>query len=111
MDVKHVQFVEEAVSQVCSSLRPDAVALVDAWDYTDKSLNSTIGGKDGAIYENQYLAACQAPTNAKLVPDFFKAIEKYLDKEFLALRNKPCDLCDPNDTECYPEEATPAARL
>jgi len=32
-------------------LRPDAVALVDAFDYSDKVLNSCLGRYDGNVYE------------------------------------------------------------
>jgi acyl-CoA oxidase len=39
---------------MCSAIRPEAVALVDAWDFPDRALNSTIGGFDGDVYEKQY---------------------------------------------------------
>jgi len=33
-------------------IRPDAVALVDAFDFPDNILNSSIGRFDGNIYES-----------------------------------------------------------
>ena len=33
------------VAALCTSLRPEAAALVDAWDFDDIVLNSTIGGE------------------------------------------------------------------
>mmetsp|Transcript_39711 Transcript_39711/g.64460 ORF Transcript_39711/g.64460 Transcript_39711/m.64460 type:complete len:697 (-) Transcript_39711:741-2831(-) len=102
IDVVQFQLIEHATSLVCSALRPDAIALTDCWDYNDKALNSTIGSKDGNVYENQYLAAKNAPINQKPVPEFFDAIKPFLDMEFLSLRNKTVEECDPGDTESYP---------
>jgi len=40
-----------AVEQLCTQLKPDAVALVDAIAPTDFILNSALGRSDGQIYE------------------------------------------------------------
>ena len=40
------------------------MALVDAWDFHDKALNSTIGRYDGNVYEAQYMAAVKSPLNS-----------------------------------------------
>lgn len=101
LDIDQVELVEEACSRVCSMLRPDAVALVDAWDYPDHALNSTIGGRDGDVYEKQYLAAVDSPLNDKRVPDYFEAIKPFLDLEFLALRNNTHPMYTGQDE--YPE--------
>ena len=39
-----------------SQIRPDAVTLVDAFDIPDRVLNSTIGRRDGNVYEALYEA-------------------------------------------------------
>jgi len=101
-DISTFTLIEEATSSVCNALRPDSVALVDSWDYTDAALNSTIGAKDGNIYERQYTAALRSETNKSKKPEFLEAIKPYLDLEFLALRNKSSPMCDPDDTTSYP---------
>jgi acyl-CoA oxidase len=36
------------------NIRPNAVALVDAFDFSDTALNSSIGRYDGNVYEEMY---------------------------------------------------------
>ena len=40
-----------ALGDVLEAIRPNAVALVDAFDFTDASLVSALGRKDGNVYE------------------------------------------------------------
>ncbi|NWX16319.1 ACOX2 oxidase, partial [Aegotheles bennettii] len=54
-------------------IRKDAVPLVDAFDFTDKSLNSALGSYDGQVYQRLYEWAQKSPTN-KMSP----AYERYL---------------------------------
>ena len=44
-------------------LRPDAVALVDAFGLTDYQLNSALGRKDGDVYRALLAAAQASPLN------------------------------------------------
>jgi len=46
--------------------RPDAVPLVDAFDFTDKNLNSALGSYDGQIYQRLYEWAQKSPTNKQV---------------------------------------------
>uniref|UniRef100_A0A8B9VIR2 Acyl-coenzyme A oxidase n=1 Tax=Anas zonorhyncha TaxID=75864 RepID=A0A8B9VIR2_9AVES len=55
-------------------IRKDAVPLVDAFDFTDKSLNSALGSYDGNVYQRLYEWAQKSPTNQQISP----AYEKYL---------------------------------
>ncbi|XP_069721789.1 peroxisomal acyl-coenzyme A oxidase 2 [Phaenicophaeus curvirostris] len=55
-------------------IRRDAVPLVDAFDFTDKSLNSALGSYDGQVYQRLYEWAQKSPTNKQISP----AYEKYL---------------------------------
>ncbi|NXC16136.1 ACOX2 oxidase, partial [Corythaeola cristata] len=55
-------------------IRKDAVPLVDAFDFTDKSLNSALGSYDGQVYQRLYEWAQKSPTNKQMSP----AYEKYL---------------------------------
>lgn len=54
----------EASFAVLASLRPDAVALVDAFGLPDYLLNSAIGAADGDVYRRLREAAGSAPFNA-----------------------------------------------
>eukprot|EP00933_Yihiella_yeosuensis_P038580 TRINITY_DN3250_c0_g1_i2.p1 TRINITY_DN3250_c0_g1~~TRINITY_DN3250_c0_g1_i2.p1 ORF type:complete len:749 (+),score=158.77 TRINITY_DN3250_c0_g1_i2:242-2248(+) len=47
----------EARHRLCKELRFEAVALVDAFDYEDRILNSTLGGRDGRVYEALFEAS------------------------------------------------------
>ena len=44
-------------------VRPDAVALVDAFDLTDRYLASALGRYDGRVYEHLYEWAKSSPLN------------------------------------------------
>jgi acyl-CoA oxidase len=109
LDISQTELAEAACNEVCSQIRPDALALVDAWDFPDAALNSTIGGYDGNIYEAQYKAAVSSPLNQKRIPGFFEKIKPYLDLNVLSFRNKT----DPSYTgqDNYPEgeETAPAS--
>mmetsp|Transcript_10061 Transcript_10061/g.25631 ORF Transcript_10061/g.25631 Transcript_10061/m.25631 type:complete len:142 (+) Transcript_10061:183-608(+) len=68
-------------------LRPDAVALVDAFDYDDRILNSTLGRKDGKVYEALYEAAQRGIQEFSDPFKGYEHLEPFLDKDFLRLRN------------------------
>ncbi|KAF3549799.1 hypothetical protein DY000_02001876 [Brassica cretica] len=52
-----------------SQLRPNAVALVDAFDYTDHYLGSVLGRYDGNVYPKLFEEALKDPLNDSVVPD------------------------------------------
>ena len=45
---------EVRLVELLAEIRPDAVALVDAFDFSDHSLSSILGRYDGNVYENMY---------------------------------------------------------
>ena len=49
--------------QLYAELRPNAVALVDAYDYPDHVLQSCLGRYDGNVYEALYEYAKGSPLN------------------------------------------------
>ena len=49
--------------ELLSRLRPDAVGLVDAFDFSDDVLQSCLGAYDGNVYERLYESAKRAPFN------------------------------------------------
>ena len=82
---------QAAAAELCTALRPDAVALADSWDFPDRILNSVLGRHDGNIYEAIFKASVISPLNRKEVPRFLQAFEPNLDKDFLALNNAMCE--------------------
>uniref|UniRef100_H3BZB4 Acyl-coenzyme A oxidase n=1 Tax=Tetraodon nigroviridis TaxID=99883 RepID=H3BZB4_TETNG len=67
--------VSARIKELLEELRPDAVALVDAFDLNDRKLNSVLGRYDGNVYEHLYEWARQSPLNATEVHESF---HKYL---------------------------------
>lgn len=54
-----VQMLRDQVEALARELRPDAVSLVDAFNYSDVVLGSYIGAADGDIY-TRYADLCTA---------------------------------------------------
>lgn len=59
--------VSAHIKELLKELRPNAVALVDAFDLNDKKLNSVLGRYDGNVYEHLYEWARRSPLNASEV--------------------------------------------
>ncbi|XP_070828837.1 peroxisomal acyl-coenzyme A oxidase 1 isoform X1 [Chaetodon trifascialis] len=59
------------IKELLSLLRPNAVALVDAFDFHDKKLNSILGRYDGNVYEHMFEWARQSPLNTTEVHESF----------------------------------------
>jgi acyl-CoA oxidase len=62
-----------------SELRPNAVGIVDGFDFHDEILASTLGSWDGQVYDRLFEAASTSPLNQDTVNESF---QKYL-KTFL----------------------------
>jgi hypothetical protein len=52
--IPQLEVVRTLVMELMDQLRPDAVSLVDAFEFPDNVLNSAIGRYDGNIYESLY---------------------------------------------------------
>jgi acyl-CoA oxidase len=82
--------IRQVAYNTMGDLRKDAVALVDAFDFTDNTLKSTIGRFDGNVYEALFDAAQKSVLNRQ---DPFDGYEEYLkphlNKELLKRGNKP----------------------
>jgi len=71
-----------------NDIRPNAVALVDAFDFPDNYLNSSIGGYDGNIYERLLEEARKNPLNlVEPFDGYEEGLKPHLNKEFLKLGN------------------------
>merc|ERR1712130_428451 len=75
--------IEEALREVMRSLRPDLIALVDAFEFPDNVLNSALGKYDGRVYEALYESAKASPLNRQDPLPGYRFLEPLLDKEFL----------------------------
>ncbi|XP_077574219.1 peroxisomal acyl-coenzyme A oxidase 1 isoform X3 [Stigmatopora nigra] len=67
--------IANRIKELLSELRPNAVALVDAFDFHDKLLNSVLGRYDGNVYEHMFEWARRSPLNATEVHESY---HKYL---------------------------------
>ncbi len=89
LDFEEISQAEKAITDLCSAIRPNAVALVDAFDYPDRVLNSDLGRYDGNVYEALYDFARTSSMNSR---ETFEGYEDYLrphlDLEFLKRRSK-----------------------
>eukprot|EP01012_Entosiphon_sulcatum_P013152 TRINITY_DN1841_c0_g1_i1.p1 TRINITY_DN1841_c0_g1~~TRINITY_DN1841_c0_g1_i1.p1 ORF type:complete len:698 (+),score=140.75 TRINITY_DN1841_c0_g1_i1:24-2096(+) len=78
--------VEAGIAALLKEIRPDAVALVDAFGFSDQQLGSCIGRADGKVYEALVDWAGKSPLNE---PEYQNAIwndllKQYLDQDYLA---------------------------
>uniref|UniRef100_A0A8C5Z9W4 Acyl-coenzyme A oxidase n=1 Tax=Marmota marmota marmota TaxID=9994 RepID=A0A8C5Z9W4_MARMA len=55
--------VNQRIMELLTIIRPNAVALVDAFDFKDVTLGSVLGRYDGNVYENLFEWAKKSPLN------------------------------------------------
>ncbi|EXJ54443.1 hypothetical protein A1O7_09782 [Cladophialophora yegresii CBS 114405] len=55
----------QQTNALLEAILPNAIALTDAWDFTDASLASALGCKDGNVYERLMSWTRQLPINAR----------------------------------------------
>jgi acyl-CoA oxidase len=83
------RIISETVATLLAEIRPDCVALVDAFDYPDAVLKSTIGRYDGNVYEALFDAAQKSVLNRTDPFDGFEEFLKpHLNKDLLRHGNK-----------------------
>ncbi|XP_045124550.1 peroxisomal acyl-coenzyme A oxidase 1-like [Portunus trituberculatus] len=75
LSAANLSALEEEMCELLTRLRPQAVPLVDAFDFRDELLGSTLGAWDGRVYERLYEEAQKSPLNKT---DVSKAYHKYL---------------------------------
>ena len=67
MTSEQLDQINERFLSLLADIRPNAVALVDAFDFTDHKLGSVLGRYDGNVYENLYKWAKDSPLNKEEV--------------------------------------------
>jgi len=87
LSLDQLEWIKESTRSLLRTLRPDLIALTDAFEFPDNVLNSALGRHDGNVYESLYEAAKSSPLNKR---DPFQAYDEYLqyvlDKDFLRER-------------------------
>ncbi|KAI9712540.1 MAG: hypothetical protein M1812_006849 [Candelaria pacifica] len=80
--VRQIQLARtKTVMKLLEEIRPHAVRLVDAWQFPDWQLNSSLGRYDGKVYEDMFHRASELnPLNAL-------TIDPYPDNDVLVKRN------------------------
>ncbi|ELW68301.1 Peroxisomal acyl-coenzyme A oxidase 1 [Tupaia chinensis] len=63
MTESQIAHVNQRIKELLTLIRPDAVALVDAFDFQDVTLGSVLGRYDGNVYENLFEWAKNSPLN------------------------------------------------
>ncbi|XP_042050831.1 peroxisomal acyl-coenzyme A oxidase 1-like [Salvia splendens] len=80
---KQAALASDQLRALYSKVRPNAIALVDAFNYTDHFLGSILGCYDGNVYPKLYEAAKKDPLNDTVVPDGYHEYLKPLLKQQL----------------------------
>jgi acyl-CoA oxidase len=65
LSLEQLDWIRELVNGLLDELMPDAIALTDAWDFTDASLCSALGMADGNVYEHVMRWVEQLPINQR----------------------------------------------
>ncbi|XP_072414280.1 peroxisomal acyl-coenzyme A oxidase 1 isoform X1 [Chiloscyllium punctatum] len=77
----HISHVHQRVKELLAVIRPNAVALVDAFDYPDAVLASVLGRYDGNVYEHMFEWAKRSPLNKTEVhQSFYKYLKPLQSK-------------------------------
>ncbi|XP_053354296.1 peroxisomal acyl-coenzyme A oxidase 1 isoform X3 [Clarias gariepinus] len=63
LTVPQLAQVTQRIKALMAEIRPNAVALVDAFDYRDEMLSSVLGRYDGNVYESMFEWAKSSPLN------------------------------------------------
>lgn len=77
-DVTYVFVCINSTLSWCVQIRPNAVALVDAFDHTDDYLGSALGRYDGDVYTHLYKGAFKESLNDTVVVDGYQEYLKPL---------------------------------
>lgn len=84
LNPKHFDIINEKVLDLLAKIRPNAVALVDAFDFTDHLLGSILGRYDGNVYDNLYRWAAGSSLNKSEVNSSYKYLTQHLQQQQLS---------------------------
>lgn len=79
LTAKEIETLELRLQSCLQQLRPNAVSLVDAFDFHDRVLNSALGVYNGNVYEQIFKAAKMSPLNKESVNvSFHKHLKPFM---------------------------------
>ncbi len=90
--INETQFrvIRVVVYNLLNEIRPDSVALVDSFDFTDNVLRSNIGRYDGNVYEALFDSAQKSVLNQREPFDGYdEYLKPHVNKELLKKGNAP----------------------
>lgn len=70
-----IDYLEHRLAECLKNMRPNAIALVDGFDFHDRVLDSALGVYDGNVYESIFESAKKSPLNKEPVN---KSFHQYL---------------------------------
>ncbi|OVA04668.1 Acyl-CoA oxidase [Macleaya cordata] len=80
---KQASLANDQLRSLYAQARPNAIALVDSFNYTDHFLGSVLGRYDGNVYPKLYEEAWKDPLNDSVVPDGYHEYIRPLLKQQL----------------------------
>ncbi|KAK1261533.1 Peroxisomal acyl-coenzyme A oxidase 1 [Acorus gramineus] len=95
---KQASLANEQLRSLCAQVRPNAVALVDSFNYTDYYLNPALGRYDGNIYPTLYEEAWKDPLNDSVMLDGYHEYIRPLLKQQV-LKWEEVEIGDPKEGE------------
>ncbi|KAB5584460.1 hypothetical protein PHYPO_G00107780 [Pangasianodon hypophthalmus] len=81
LTVPQLSQITQRIKALMAEIRPNAVALVDAFDYRDEMLNSALGRYDGNVYESMFEWAKRSPLNRTEVHESYYKYMKPLQSK------------------------------
>lgn len=89
LKISDVDAVNERLAELLAAIRPNAVGIVDSFDFHDDILDSALGAYDGRVYERIFEAANKSPLNAEPVNEsFHKYLKPFLKGQMWSLYRK-----------------------
>ena len=70
MSGQQLTYAKKNVYDALAKIRPNAAAIVDSFDISDRELQSVLGRRDGNVYENLLKWAQMSPLNKHDVRKF-----------------------------------------
>ena len=63
MTGQQLKYAKKKIYEALAKIRPNAVSIVDSFDFQDRELHSVLGRRDGNVYENLLKWAQSSPLN------------------------------------------------
>ncbi|GMR51611.1 hypothetical protein PMAYCL1PPCAC_21806 [Pristionchus mayeri] len=77
---EQIEYLKQRIYDDLAKIRPNAVALVDAFDHSDRLLNSVLGRRDGNVYEALFQWAKASELNYTDVLPAFDHIKQMMEE-------------------------------